>query len=121
MARTPLTIRFSVVDQPSSEAAAKFAETQRLESPDSPRMRPLYPNPTRDGRIKVLLAEKVQGKVTYSLISSVGQKLAEGSITLVQPTRLLGFDLSNQIRTAGVYYLRLEGTNLKAVMKIMRE
>jgi hypothetical protein len=118
---TPLTLNFSVIDQPSSGAVTRLAETQQPALPDPRQMETLYPNPTWDGRIKVQLAEKIQGKITYWLVNAVGQKLDEGSINLVQPTRLLGFDFSSQIHTIGVYYLRLEGENLKAVLKIMRE
>jgi hypothetical protein len=119
-AGTSLTISFSVVDEPSSGATIRLAETQRSGLSDPAQMRRLYPNPTYDGHIKVQLPKAVKGKITYTLVSSGGQKVAAGTITLNIPTSLLAFDFSRELRTNGVYFLRLEGANGKEVLKLMR-
>jgi hypothetical protein len=68
----------------------------------------------------VQLTGELPGRVSYSLLSSAGSKLAEGTIDLANKSSLLEFDFSGQIRAAGVYYLRVEGANVHQVFKIMR-
>jgi hypothetical protein len=81
----------------------------------------LYPNPTTDGRLQVQLPGEVQGQVSYRLLSSMGRKLAEGTINLTNAGTLLEFDFSRQIRDPGLYYLRLAGDNVGQEFKIMRK
>jgi hypothetical protein len=112
---TPLTIRFTVVRKPAAAVAARIEQV--LDAAQTGLA--LYPNPTPDGRLQVQLTSPVQGPVRYSLLSSVGGKLAEGTVT--DAASLLVFDFSRQLRTSGLYYLMLDGANVHQVFRIMRK
>jgi hypothetical protein len=117
-AGTPLTIHFSVIDEPAATTASRLALARR---PDLPGQLFLYPNPTATGQVKVQLGSKGQGSVRYSLMSLVGQKLAAGTMHVTDASSLLEFDFSGQLRSKGVYYLRLEGSQVQKVFRIVRE
>jgi hypothetical protein len=118
---TPLTIHFSVVDQPAQMTAGNLAQGPGTARPELAPGLHLYPNPTPDGHVRVQLSSQVQGSVSYSLVSVVGKKVAAGTIHLTKPGDLLAFDFSSQLRSRGVYYLRLEGAHVQKVFRIMRE
>jgi hypothetical protein len=119
-AGTPLTIRFTVVRQPAAMLAARMQQASEAAHRELAPRPMVYPNPTPDGRLQVQLAGAVPGPVHYSLLSAVGRKLAEGTINLREAGTLLEFDFSRQVQAAGLYYLRLEGNNVRQVFKIMR-
>jgi hypothetical protein len=120
-AGTPLTIHFTVVRKQAATIAARLEqEPQAARAELAPRPT-LYPNPNTDGRLQVQLAGQVQGRVRYSLLSSVGRELAEGTVNLANAGNLLEFDFSRQLRSTGLYYLRIEEANGYQVFKIMRK
>jgi hypothetical protein len=114
-AGTPLIIRFTLVRKPAATAAGRLTQASEPAGGQT-----LYPNPTMDGRLKVQLPGKLQGPLRYSLLSSVGRKLTEGTVNLKDAGNLLEFDFSRQFRNPGLYYLRIEGANVHQVFKIMR-
>jgi hypothetical protein len=114
-AGTPLIIRFTLVRKPAARAAARLVQASEPAGGQT-----LYPNPTMDGRLKVQLPGKLQGPLHYSLLSSVGRKLTEGTVNLKDAGNLLEFDFSRQFRNPGLYYLRIEGANVHQVFKIIR-
>jgi hypothetical protein len=117
---TPLTIRFTVVRKPAATLAPRMEQPPQAVRAELVPSLTLYPNPTSDGRLQVQLPGQVQGRVRYSLLSAVGRKLAEGTVTSANAGTLLSFDFSRQLRVPGLYYLRLEGADVHQVLKIMR-
>ncbi len=113
-AGTALTINFTVINQ----AGARMEIIDF--SPISPSVS-AYPNPITDGRFKIPLSEEFEGEVSYVLVYPSGVLLARGTLTLTEPTSVLALDFSQQMRTAGVYYLRLEGKKLKGFLKLQRQ
>ncbi|RDC64211.1 PQQ-dependent sugar dehydrogenase [Adhaeribacter pallidiroseus] len=81
----------------------------------------VYPAPTPDGRLNVSLTKAIEGKVTYTLVSLMGEKLTGGTLNLKNPTATLPFNFSHEMRSAGVYYLLLENKALQAKLKVMRQ
>jgi hypothetical protein len=79
-----------------------------------------FPNPTNDGRFQVTLPEAVEGELSYELITITGVSLAKGKRQLNQSASILDFDFSGQMQTAGMYFLKLEGNNLKTQLKLLR-
>jgi hypothetical protein len=119
-AGSPLTVSFRMVNKRAGVAAGRLTQDQETGWPEMAPQLTLYPNPNPNGHLQVRLAGEAQGRLSYSLVSSIGRKLAEGTFNLTKSTNLLEFDFSHQIRAAGVYYLRLRGTNVHQVFKIMR-
>ena len=74
-----------------------------------------------EGRIRVAFPHQVQGEVTFTLHSSVGAELSSGVAHMATPAREVELDFSRQMQTAGVYYLRLKGQGLEAVLKVVRQ
>ncbi|WP_114779398.1 PKD domain-containing protein [Botryobacter ruber] len=111
-----LTIHFKVVKEAGTLAQAELEQAARLE----PDQLTLYPNPSPDGRVQVQLPGQLQGLVNYTLFSSVSEKLTEGTLDPTNAGNLLEFDFSSHTRPTGLYFLRLEGTNMNQVLRIMR-
>jgi hypothetical protein len=80
-----------------------------------------YPNPTSRGHIQVVLPHPVQGNLQYILVSPLGAEVASGELNLAKGATELELDLSRQMRATGIYYLRLEGQGLQAVVKVVRQ
>jgi hypothetical protein len=80
----------------------------------------VYPNPSKDGRFKVLLQEELGGDVTYNLVSANGSELIKGKLSLANPTQVLEFDFSQPMQKAGMYYLKLQDKNKVVVYKLLR-
>ena len=81
----------------------------------------VYPAPTPDGRVNVNVTKAVDGKVTYTLVSLTGQKLTGGTLHVKNPTTTLFFNFSQEMKSAGIYYLLLENKLLQAKLKLMRQ
>ncbi len=113
-AGSALTISFTVINQAAVGMASEALPVVH------PRLL-AYPNPLSDGRFKVWLSEAFQGAVSYVLVSQSGIILTQGQLTLNQPESILPFDLSRQMGIPGVYYLRLDGKNLKGLIKLERQ
>jgi N-acetylneuraminic acid mutarotase len=80
----------------------------------------IYPNPTSDGRFKVLLPREQEGEVVYSLMSVSGNVLTKGKLSLNRPTTVLEFNFSQQMQNAGMYYLKLKKNENEIVFKLLR-
>jgi hypothetical protein len=61
------------------------------------------------------------GEVSYVLVYQTGAMLTRGQVVLEQPSSILSFDFSAQMRAAGGYYLRLESKQLKGLLKLQRQ
>ncbi|QMU31310.1 malectin domain-containing carbohydrate-binding protein [Adhaeribacter radiodurans] len=114
-AGSPLTINFTVVNQ-----VARVATVGKEFSSIGSSLR-VYPNPSPNGRVKVVLREAASGEVSYKLISATGAMLAHGKRTLKQASTVLSFNFSGSMRQPGVYYLQLQGSKLHEQIKIMRQ
>lgn len=66
----------------------------------------------------MVLPAAVQGRISYTLISALGARVGAGTLTLNQLPADLALDFSSQLPAAGLYYVRLEGKNLNAQLKI---
>ncbi|WP_164891012.1 hypothetical protein [Botryobacter ruber] len=51
----------------------------------------------------------------------MGEKLTEGTLDLASAGNLLQLDFSAHTRSTGLYYLRIEGANVRQVLRIMRK
>ncbi|MGY3090398.1 putative repeat protein (TIGR02543 family) [Hymenobacter sp. UYAg731] len=114
-ARTALLTDFSgdgpqPAPSASSPVAARLGSTTGIATPQ------VFPNPTSDGRLWILLPDEFQGPVAYSLVSVVGAKLASGQLT--GATQRL--DFSRELTASGLYYLLLKGWNQRAQIKLVR-
>jgi hypothetical protein len=118
-AGTPLSITFNVVDGTSAARLATPAITWEPERFGSKLMP--FPNPSFDGRFQVLLPEAVTGEIAYELVSASGARLTKGNLQLSKLESVLQFDFSRQMQHTGLYYLRLEGAQLKHRLKLMRQ
>ncbi|RDC64210.1 Xanthomonalisin [Adhaeribacter pallidiroseus] len=122
---TPLTITFQVVRQAgimgarSNKSTIETGQAQRL--PEEGGALLTYPTPTLDGHLKVDLRRPIEGEVTFTLMSGLGEKLITGWLPLAQPTSVLPFDFSKSMSVTGVYYLLVENKSLKVIVKIMRQ
>ncbi len=114
-ARTALTPDSGSLAQPFASAGSRLPE-DRLSGPAGVATPQVYPNPTSDGRLWVLLPNNFQGPVAYSLVSGIGATLASGQ--LAGPAQQL--DFSRQLTASGLYYLLLKGQNQRAQIKLVR-
>ena len=114
-ARTALAPDFSSMAQPVPAAGSSRAD-DRLSGPAGIATPQVYPNPTSDGRLWVLLPDDFQGPVAYSLVSGVGATLASGQ--LAGPAQQL--DFSRQLTASGLYYLLLKGQTQRVQIKLVR-
>ncbi|WP_310397999.1 PKD domain-containing protein [Hymenobacter sp.] len=92
----------------------------RQPTPASELTAQVYPNPSATGRFTVELSRPLEGPVTYTLLSPLGAVVATGQRQLTQPATTLPFDFSAQTLAAGVYYLRLEGSQRTVRLKLLR-
>ncbi|GAB3844788.1 hypothetical protein GCM10028822_02440 [Hymenobacter terrigena] len=113
-ARTTLVTDFSGIPQPAPSASIPAAA--RLNGTAGSATPQVYPNPTRDGRLWVLLPDDFQGPVAYSLVSVVGARLASGQLTGTNQQ----LDFSRETTASGLYYLLLKGPTQRAQIKLMR-
>lgn len=119
-ASTPLTISFSVINQAiATNNTARLAKAPELAG--DPVQLMAYPTPTSDGRLQVSLTGNLEGELIYTLVSALGERLGSDTLILAEPTPVIAFDFSQQMRVAGVYYLLLEGKNLKVRLKLMQQ
>ncbi|WP_066401753.1 malectin domain-containing carbohydrate-binding protein [Flavisolibacter tropicus] len=79
-----------------------------------------YPNPSFDGRYKVVLPKALEGELTYSLVSSTGSELAKGKQNLLKATSVLDFNFSQQTQREGVYYLKINSKSGQLNLKLAR-
>jgi hypothetical protein len=79
-----------------------------------------YPNPSFDGRYKVVLPKVFEGELTYSLVSSTGSALVTGKLNLLKPTSVLDFNFSQQMQKDGIYYLRMNSKSGQLNLKLAR-
>ncbi len=114
----PLTVNFTVID--TAPATPKRLSPQEIQLPVIQPVLVAYPTPTTDGQITVQLPEAFQNTFTYTLISSVGAKLASGEYNVIKPTAEVKFDFSRQMSAAGVYYLQIQNTTSKGLLKLVR-
>ena len=79
-----------------------------------------YPNPNSTGHYTILFPKQMDGQVSYNLLSLSGTRLSGGTLLLKKPTSSVDFDFSRQMNSSGVYYLQLDGKQLKGQIKLMR-
>ena len=79
-----------------------------------------YPNPGNNGHYTVSLSKQVEGKIFYTLLSLTGTRMSGGTLLLQKPTSLLNFDFSREMSSSGIYFLQLEGKDMKGQIKLMR-
>ncbi|SHJ59651.1 hypothetical protein SAMN02745146_3475 [Hymenobacter daecheongensis DSM 21074] len=107
-----LTIGFRVFSRVSTPTAQRGpAERLALQA---------YPNPSADGRYRIVLSEPVQGSIAYALCTGVGAQLAAGTLAGGPATTVLALDLARQLPAGGIYYLHLRGKKLNAQVKVVR-
>ncbi|WP_342039365.1 InlB B-repeat-containing protein [Pontibacter indicus] len=116
-AGTPLTITFTfnrdgaLINNATSSLSAVNPEASKLY---------VYPNPTSDGRIKLMLSDGETGKVRYSLVNSIGERLYSGELIREESSKQVNLDFSEKMRTPGVYFLRVEYPQQTKVFKLMK-
>ena len=121
IAGTPLTITFSVVNQPAANAARGAITPEISEITNSPiNTFKAYPNPNNTGRYTVSLNSQFKGQLSYSLFSVTGTRLTGGMLLINEPASLLHFDFSGVMSSMGQYYLLLEGKDMKGQTKLIR-
>jgi hypothetical protein len=112
---SPLTVSFTVVKGLTLTTASD------MEAAGGPQEAMAYPNPTGEGRVQVVLPRETQGELAYTLVSMLGSEVAGGELSLSKPTKELNFDFCRQMQASGIYYLRLRGQGLQAVVKVVRQ
>lgn len=80
----------------------------------------VYPNPSQ-GRLLIRLPEGWKGGIYYRLISLQGSTISEGRQSPELSAPGLELDLSRYMTSPGVYYLHLEGPDLQAVVRLLRQ
>jgi hypothetical protein len=106
-----------VINQaPAARMAMPAGESPRLAS-----VATAYPNPTADGRFRIALPQAVEGELTYELTTITGLRVAKGALQFTHPETILELDFSRQMSASGMYYLRLEGKNLKHQLRVVRQ
>ncbi|PSR54942.1 hypothetical protein AHMF7605_16240 [Adhaeribacter arboris] len=114
-----LTISFSVVNK--AGAVGSRTVVAAAEQMDVPKHLIAYPSPSPFGRLQVKLTDRIEGPLMYTLVSATGAKLTTGELSLTQPTSVVAFDFSRQMKAAGLYYLHLKSNKVNGVVKIMRK
>ncbi|MBX0335444.1 T9SS type A sorting domain-containing protein, partial [Pontibacter sp. HSC-14F20] len=117
VAGTPLTISFNVVEE-SGVMANSASKEQR--SPEAEEPSYVYPNPTSDGRVKLVVPVAANEQLRYSLLNSIGERLYSGELTKEASSRQVDFDFSEKMKTPGVYFLRMESSRGIKVFKLMK-
>lgn len=122
-AGTAFTAGFSVIDQATAtvQQKAREAKEQVIKLPFLTNTTvKVYPNPSDKGRFTVLLPEKFEGEIFFTLVTLTGNKLMSGKLLLKRPAKMLTFDFSREMTAGGVYFLNLESKNQKATAELMR-
>ena len=78
----------------------------------------VYPTPTADGKINVLLPQEIEGDVQYKLTSITGNIVASSTVPLAIPSSSIALDLSQTLTVPGVYYLQLYNKTWSGNVKI---
>lgn len=120
-AGTALTISFSVTNSAPLMASSGPGNFNSKPNSLAPFGRlQAYPNPVDEGKFRISLPHEVSGLVSYTLWNQAGLKLAAGEINLNYPSSEIALDFAASMQAIGVYYLRLDGKNLKEVVKLLR-
>ena len=98
-------------------AARQVATAQQLSIASQPVQ--VFPNPSHDGRFKLLLPAVFQQGSTYTLLSALGSTLAVGTLGHQQDVADLNF--SQLLTASGVYYLHLQSKSQSTYLKLLRE
>jgi hypothetical protein len=80
----------------------------------------VFPNPSRDGRFKVVTAVQFAPDAGFVLLSPSGSVLRRGALPPYIPGSAMSFDLSMEMRASGVYYLQLTDRNKVLRFKLIR-
>ena len=80
----------------------------------------IYPNPNINGKYWITTNKIFIDLTHYTLYSSTGILVKSGSLQLIDPTRPLAFDLSKEVKAAGMYYLHLAGKKYHVVLKLIK-
>jgi hypothetical protein len=113
-----LHLNFQVIDH-NPAAAARMA-LPAWESIPLSSVITAYPNPTTDGRLRVVLPQAVEGEIAYELTTITGISVAKGKLKHPGPGAILELNFSRQMSARGLYYLRLEGQRLKHQLRVVR-
>ena len=106
------------LSQSNESAAARPNTRPGSRSVSSPAQ--VFPNPSPDGRLRVLLPADFQGQVSYTLVSALGTRLAEGQLGLAPAAQLVAFDFSHEMRSTGLYFLLLNSQGRHAELRLER-
>ncbi|MCU7551871.1 choice-of-anchor D domain-containing protein [Chitinophagaceae bacterium LB-8] len=121
-AGSPLTIAFSVTNQATSSIQGLETNAQEPLMQQTPFIAAkAFPNPANSGSFTVLLPQKWEGEVLYTLVSAAGNKAANGKISLIKTTEVINFDFSREMIAPGFYYLYLQSKEYKTSIKLMKE
>ena len=115
---TALTISFSVTNQVARQAALATAGRSGGAAAE-PAV--AFPNPSGDGRFRLVLPAAFQGEVTYRLVSALGATVATGTLTAEAGTPAQSLDFSRAMPVTGLYYLVLANQKHTALLKLTRE
>jgi N-acetylneuraminic acid mutarotase len=83
-------------------------------------MKPV-PNPSRDGRYKIILSESFAGTINYQLVSESGAILAKGMKVILSGSSVIDFDFARETANHGAYFLEIIAGKDKKVFKLLRE
>jgi PKD repeat protein len=98
-------------------AARQVATAQQLSTSSQPVQ--VFPNPSHNGRLKLLLPAVFQQGSTYTLLSALGSTLAVGTLGHQQDVADLNF--SQLLTASGMYYLHLQSKSQSTYLKLLRE
>jgi hypothetical protein len=120
-AGTSLTIKFSVISQLVATTAnrERIGIEEKLTTANDLQA-VAYPNPSGDGRFKVLFSIPLERELRYSLTTSSGLKLVSGKQSISSSSSVFDFDFVNQTQTHGVYYLQIEYKGQKVTLRLTR-
>jgi hypothetical protein len=116
-AGTPLTVTFQVINQ---AAAARMAVPAAPETRSNAGVM-TYPNPVTEGRFQVALPRPVEGQVAYELTTITGVRVAKGNLQLSRPQSILDLNFTREMQASGMYYLKLEGSEMKYQIRVVRQ
>ena len=118
-AGTILTINFNVINQPVPLTLASMSPLMQVK-PAVYFPLQVYPNPVSEGRVTISIGKDIGGKLSYTLRDQMGNRLSSGIMISAHPSSNITFDFSKYMEKVGVYYLQLDGDNLKTVIKLIR-
>ncbi|RNI22580.1 SMP-30/gluconolactonase/LRE family protein [Rufibacter latericius] len=112
---------FKVVNKPVALASV-VTRRQVLQGLEPDQVEPvLYPNPTADGQVQVLLPSGWQDPIAYTLVSGSGRRLFHSEVSTSQSGGELRLDLGRQMPRPGIYFLHLTGKGTQASFKVVKE